>query len=113
MIPEHMAMSRRGSQGINPWRFIIPGLAGLLILGATYFLAPPHWNKVSLIGVLALIELWQGVYGLATRRIEQRNGKILKVHQGGKAVFISVIHLFFAAVFIALAWAVWSGLFEK
>jgi len=113
VILEHMAMSRRMSRGVNPWRLIIPAIAIALIVGAAFMFAPQPWGTVSFLGAFALIELWQGVHGLATRRIEQRKGLTLKVHQGGKAVFISVIHLFFAAVFITLAWAVWNGLFEK
>ncbi len=113
LIPEHMAMSRRMSQGVNPWRFIIPAMLGVLILGAVYMFAPPLWSKVSLFGVFALLELWQGIYGLATRRIEQRNGRTLTVHRGAKAVLISIAHLFAAAVLVGVAWAVHGGVFDR
>lgn len=113
LIPEHMAMSRRVSSGGSAGRMVIAIILIAAIVGLAYLFAPSPWGTVTSFGVLALVELWQGVYGLATRRFEERKGMALRVHRGAKALLISAVHLIFAAVFLGVAWAVLNGVFEK
>jgi len=113
VILEHMAMSRRMSRGANPWRIIVPALAAMLAIGAVYQFAPKPWGLVSFVWVLGAVELWQGVNGLVTRRVEERKGLTLRVHRGGKAVLKSAMHLIIAGVFLVVGWAILQGWFER
>jgi len=112
VILEHMAMSRRMSRGINPWRIIIPAMVMMTAIGVTYAFAPPPWGKVSIVGSLALVELWQGVYGLATRRFEYRDGMATRVHSGIKAIGISMLHVVIGTALGGVALAIWAGRLE-
>lgn len=113
LIPEHMAMSRRESSGAGPAKMIIPAIIVALLVGGGYLFAPPPWNKLSILIGFALIEFWQGFYGLATRRIEHRKGRTLKVHQGGKAVLIAVVHILVGAGAIALCWVIRNDILNQ